>query len=685
MALTFRGLFCCFPFLDLAVNNAQFMAGQWVAAFTPVGGNYITIDAYTTLGTDVDWNVNPPGVGNVNPNNDEQFRIPLSFVNSVQPFGNVITVSATAAGIVRQVDIIVQPLMQGLAVVPNHYAFQDAAGWYALDLSGIPGIGGGAAANMSCNLQVQTAPPTAAAYSHVQWNHNVLAGAPLPAMVALPDPQRGIPLDAVRNVQVTVDIQNALTANPQQLTLRVLNPAVNANLANGLGIGLQRFAFAGGGHFAVTQESAVYFNIPYSANWSNGVPPATPQGYAANGNMTLNNVLVQVTAPPGANTAFDIRGSAYFTHANGNLTVLQQQANFTINAGTALGSQHNVGNLNFGNVPNEVMRNDPLLIFWEVRDAPGGAWMPLRVTANAVYVTAQTPVATTDPDLNFLVGSVYTYHSLLDMSCRAANGQAGGAGNVNGVRDAVYGLFNPASPNGNVQRLNPPAGPPTPLQYWNGPMAGQPAQSLNRIDPMHPNLFTEPNGNIACGVWANMLIAMWAMHGIGSGRFIGVWSSKPGLAAIGLPAFPMGFPNLPNIVANTRFLVRNWDYSNHPALNNANYTHTIIPALPFAPASNEAVSMHGAAGQNNPNPPAEFINHFIVRDGALGDFYDPSYGTPPGNKPAWVDRSLAGLRNDAAIPSVAGFVQANGALPSGIQTNPDAVAFFDFVAGAWIP
>lgn len=675
MPFSFRGLFCCIPFLDLVVNHAQQNgAGQWVADFTPGVANFITIDAYTTLGADINWAVAPVGiVGNVNPASDDQFQIPLNNPANVLAAGNVITVTATAAGITQTVDIIINPVLQGLAVVADHYAFQDAAGWYALNLSAIPAVGA-AAANMTCNLQAQTAPATAAAWSHVQWTVNVLAGAALPALTALPSTQdRGIPLNAVRNVQVTVDIPAAIVANQQQQTIDIRNPAANANLANGLGIELRRFTFAGAGHFSVTQEDAANFNNLYSSNWTVGVVPTTPQGYTANNNLTLNNVILRVTAQPAANTTFDIRGSVYFTHANGNLTALPANGNITINAGAVVGSQHNAGNLNFGNVPNEVMCNNPLLIFWEVRDAPAGAWMPLQVTANTAYVTAQTPVATTKASLNsggILINPVYTYHSLLDMSCRAANGQAGGVANINNVRDAIYGLFNPATPKIRQDGVQ--------LSYW---ITGNPAQTLNGGGV---NLFNVATGDVACGVWADMLIAMWAMHGLGTGRRIGVWSSKPGLAAIGLPAFPAGFPNLPNIVANTRFLVRNWDYNNHGALNNANYTHTIIPMLPFGPG-NEAISTAGVAGQNNPNPPPQFVNHFIVRDGAPGNFFDPSYGAAPGNKIAWVDNSLAGLRNDAVNPSPAGFVQANVALANGIQTNPNAVAFYDFVAGAWIP
>ncbi len=671
-----RALFVCIPYLDLEVAGANQPggAGPWVATYTGNLGDAVTIRAHTVIGSPpVAWAVAPVGVVSNNLGND-RIAIPLDNPLNVLPAGQTIAVTAAVNGLQQTIHIIIQPQLQALGVVADHYAFMAGGGaWYAYDLTGL-----GVPGNPSANLQIQTLPNTAAAWQHVGWGARVPPAGPVVNLVPVNGNTQSLVLNAAQQVRVTA-LVNGLPAQNRDIDIRA--PRNWGALANNLQVALDRFIFAGG--FAVIQESAVNFNAPASHRWIRNQIPTRPQAFDAGAAVTLQHVTLNVTHAPAALTAVTIRATAYLSHADGHLSTLQGQVNGNIPMGHA--GNIDLGNIVLVNLPNEVMLNDPLLIFWEVNT--GGAWTLIEVSQNTVYVTAQAPVATTEAPLNSPAGPVYTYHSLLDMSCRAANGQAGGVGNQIAVRDAIYGFFNPANPNNNVQRLTP--GAASVLRYWDN-WGNLPAPAIAQsLNGAAPNLFNVANGNIACGVWAEMLIAMWAMHGIGTGRIIGVHSSRPGLTApppggYGLPAFPGGFPNLPNIVAQTRFLVRNWDYNNHVALANNNYTHSIINMLPFGPG-NEAMEAIGVFGQNNPNPPPQFDNHYIVRDGVAGDFFDPSYGTPHGNRNAWLDASLVGLRNDSVNPSTVGFVQVNVLAGNRIDTNQNAVALFDFVTQAWIP
>jgi hypothetical protein len=683
MPLSLRALFVCIPFLNLRVNNAQQnMAGDWVADFTPGVPNHVTIDAFTTLGTPVVWAIASPGaapVGAPNPADANQFRIPLNNPANVVDAANTIRVTATAAGIVRVVDIVIKPVVNALLVVPDHFTFQDSAGAnYAADLSGIADRP--PAANLTSNLQVQTVPANAAAWSHIVWGAvNLTAGGAGYALTPVDGQTRGIRLDGVKTVQTTAGMLDTAQPMPPAVDIAVGVPANGAALANGLAVTLQQFSFAGLGRFAVMQEDAASFNVAYPAGWD-PVNNARPQAYTANTAIATHGVTLRVGAVPGANTNVTVRATAVFPLANGNLSVLQGSVGpQLVAAGTAVGTPVAMGNIALGNTPNEVVYTNPLTIFWEVSDDGGATWSPLRVTANTTYVTARAPVATTDPTLNNVI--VYTYDSLLAMSCEAAEGIAGGAGSAAAVQTAIAGLFNPANPNARVQRLNRAAGGgPTQLGYW---LTGNPAQSLNGpgglVGGGGGNMFTNPIGDLACGVWASMLIMLWAQHGKGDGRFMAVVVRGPGL---------LGLPGTPHVVQNSRFNVRNWSYNNLPNVNPGNYTHTILPPAgaalaPVGPLDQAAPVTNGVAGQNNLNPPAQFVNHFIVRDGIAGNFYDPSYGTPGLARNAWVDASLGGLRNDDT--NTAGFVAAVPAQPNGIQTNQVAIALYDTVTPGWVP
>jgi hypothetical protein len=681
--MRFRAVFTCFPFLDLAVAGAQPAGGGglWAATYTGIGGDAVTVRAEAVLGAGIVWAVQPPTVVFNNPSND-RITIPLDNPANVLAAGQTIDVTATADGLQETVHIIVRPQLQALGVVADHYAFPSGGGaWYAYDLSlfGVPG-------NPSLHLQIQTLPNTADAWQHVGWAARVLPAGLAVNLNAVNGSTKGLPLNAAQQVRVTAGIAGLAPDQNRDIDIRA--PRDWAALANNLQVALERFMFAGG--FAVIREDPVNFNAVYSHRWARG-QASRPQAFAAGAAVTLQHVTLNVTNAPAALTAVTVRATAYLTHADGRLTALQAQVNGNIPNGHA--GNIDLGNINLGNLPNEVMVNDPLLIFWEV--STGGAWTLIEVSRNTVYVTARAPVglqvnwyypnAAGGPINNAVpnnlnnpaTGTVYAYDSLLAISCTAAAGRGGGVGTADQVRADIYGAFIPANPNNGLRRLGRSAGAPQLLRYWfNWAAPYSPAQTLNERNavavPREYDLFDEPNGSIACGVFADMLIAMWALHGINDGHKIGVYTNT------GLNA-NIVHPN------NTAFMVRNWDYNNHANLDPADFTHTVVAGPGLNPANDEVCEVAGVDGQNNAAPPPSFWNHYIVLDSTNNGFYDPSYGTPAALIAValnWVNASTAGLVDSYA--NRAGYVQGNGGMANGIQPNANVVRFADLYAQAWI-
>lgn len=690
MRSVLKSVFCCCAIpVEVAVAGPglQQVGNVWVTDYRNAGGN-ITITATTGLFEDVQW-TDLSGAGAPDPNDADIYVVPINPGN-VRPAGTQITITASAGGLDVDTVIEIKPAVNPLAVVAETYAFQDGGGWYAYNLALLPLMPGGAPVRTT-NIRATVLPATAAALTHLRWAAvNTATGAAVALTVITAHAVHGIPLNATRNVQVTVDVPGSTQA-AEQIAVNVIAPNNGANLANNLGVELDQVTFAGAGRFPVTQEDALNFNTDFGADWVRAPAAAPPQGYVADTVIALNAVAVNVTAQPTALTNLTVRANVYFTRPAAAPTVLTAATAATgVANGTVVNTVVALGNIALpANVPDEVMHQNPLMIFWEADN--GGGWQPLAVTTNVIYVTALQPVAATDATLNSpggfapgpgIPGAVYTYHTLLDLSCAEANGlpvAAGGlaaAANMAAIKTRIYRVFQPAAGNADLQRQTPPGGGAALLTYW---LDGNPAQTINGGGGT--NLFTNGPGSIACGVFADMLVAMWALHGDGGARSIEVTISDPAVV------YPGGFaaPG-PILVGTSNFMVRAWDYNNHGALNNANYTHDRIAAPPLAVgmgAPDEVVAL-GSPGQNNAAAPIGFFNHYIVRDGIAGNFYDPSYGTAPLARDAWVDASLAGIWDRWGADN-AGFVVANGGLPNGIEMDHAAVALWDHVGGAWVP
>ena len=743
-----RAIFTCIPFLDINVANAQ--RGNtpriYTADYAPVAGpaNVITIQAeingpivWTVVNVDRTLNETPATMGLAQQyfthdvdDFTSECKINLNCADNVRAFGGFVKVTAQSRGLTRHVYVVVKPLVgDNLTVVNNHYAFEGAiqrggntiAGWYAYNLGPVPDMDP-PAGERTCNLTVDVQPNTADACSYIEWNARTVPGNLPVALVTVNNTTRGVPVDVTRDVEVSVRRKVVTLAehpvNAAPVTIHVIDQPNDVSLNNNLELTHNSFDFAGTGHFQVTQEDSAHFNALYTSTWTAGTP-SVPQGYVAgvalNLNFALNTVTVTSTLNPDADTNIDLRCTVYVKDAAGNLAPIVRTILNTViqDPGLPPPHDHNLGNLDFGNLADRIRCYEPLLIFWDVRNAvpggnaandPGSPWFPLQMTSHQVYVTAQTRVAarnstTLNGNINATVGGnnsglAFSYNSLLYMSCKTADGTD--TTNANAVRDAIFGVFQPANPNPKAVRLNRSNEARTQLKYWDKHETGNaPAQSLNGPGV---NLFTNGAGNIACGVWAQLLIAMWALHGNGNGRCIRVLPRTVQYhGAGGYPNFPADIPDPPNpnrtFLANTVngsfFLVRHWNYNNKPGqLDDDNYTHQQLFDRGAAPANGAGNLVRaqetGVDGQNNSRPAPAFGAHYIVLDTGSGDYFDPSYGARVPDRNQWVSNSIAGLTGPFA-PWRAGFVASAPARPNGIEPNPLSVALYNEDAGAWIP
>jgi len=155
-----------------------------------------------------------------------------------------------------------------------------------------------------------------------------------------------------------------------------------------------------------------------------------------------------------------------------------------------------------------------------------------------------------------------------------------------------------------------------PLTYWN-------PNSTTCTNTQQ--LLARPDGSGQCGSWAELVVDMYKCHGITSADKVLI-----------VRTLPMG---------SVGFLVKNWNFIG-TGRNPAPWTHTL---------RSDCVELPGVPGQQNPNPPPAFVNHFIVIHG--GKFYDPSYGSAPFNdQVAWESASIDGLYQS---PNLGGYPKAS--------------------------
>lgn len=692
--------------LTLAVTGqAGDQTDPYLANYDQSGVKKLTIKA-TTNDTGLGWTVAPEAAVFKVSDDKTELTITLNDSKNVLADGAVITVTAKTTNVTDKAPLkfVVRPTIKSLGIVKDHYVFEEKANsWYALDLSG-DGID---MSNITGLCAVTTEPATDDAYSQLNWKgtNTVLSDYTEPTTGKKNLAKRSFTL---KKGATTISVwlkSDADDSGAKKQNVAVRDPASKVALANSLQFELEDFLYAGAGHFQVVQENSAKFNQYFDAKWSRA-EQKLPQAYAANKELKFESINVKVAITPATSaTTVSLRASVYFNTQNGPEVVQVNPSDKQINGDTTPVS---FGNSSAKTIPNEVMLNDPLLVFWEAKDSVDNLWKPLQVTANTVYVTAAMPVEAaaknSDPmgtkfnnssTVNAeLKDKAFTYDSLLSISCKAIVDFKKGSTDADDVRAGVARAFvtEADGTNNRMVRLNRDtkgaATPSNPFVYWK-PGNDNVANSLNSsTKPILDggNFFTNVDDNMQCSIWAQMLIAMWALHGLGDGMLIVILPGEKDTDLYG-DVLATGYTT---ITDDTEFMVQNWSYNNKSQLKADSYTHDVKAAvnassapLPDKAGTDEAAPVNnGVAGQNNLNPWESFCNHWIVRVGTTDVYYDPSYGTGPFKKAEWINASVAGLVSTA---KKAGFAKTNGTPTYGVTASDGAVALFDISAKKWIP
>lgn len=250
-------------------------------------------------------------------------------------------------------------------------------------------------------------------------------------------------------------------------------------------------------------------------------------------------------------------------------------------------------------LPDKVACYDTANIVWQMNPAKTG-WSGAGNSQHLFYVTLGDPTGTP------------AYWTLLDVSCRAANGQTS-------EQKVVSKVFEPLKASIGDGKGIKRKWDDTKLTYW---------KPGNTKATNTQQLLAQSDGSGQCGSWAEFLIDMYKVHGINTGHKVIVEVNKT-LA-------PSGY----------FFLVKNWIFNEPPISTPDSFTHK---------RGIECVEATGIPGQGNDNPNSVFANHFIVKSLTTKKLYDPSYGAGPfSNKKEWEKAAIDGL-SDKNTPRMAGY------------------------------
>lgn len=281
---------------------------------------------------------------------------------------------------------------------------------------------------------------------------------------------------------------------------------------------------------------------------------------------------------------------------------------------------------------------DQMTFSWVIAEsATNSVWKNLKVHQHTVYVSNQPLPPITHPNDPLQQPLQYYFQSVVDLSCRAANGLEDAQAIVNNI----YKLFTSQ----NVKKV----GSSTGMKYWGNVSIG----SFNTQELLY-------NDDGRCGAWSRFFVDMLSAQGIASTLVsIKHTPTLEDLNSLQNAASNFSGPNGVVIfntstnLADGAFLVKEWSIT----INNFYKRVVAEPedyknyALPITPTSVNAAST-GTPAQSNSNPRSRFIDHNLVVYN--GYYYDPSYGSYEGSSPynaenppfanfaAWGDRSISG-------------------------------------------
>jgi len=236
---------------------------------------------------------------------------------------------------------------------------------------------------------------------------------------------------------------------------------------------------------------------------------------------------------------------------------------------------------------SKVQCSDTFQISWFLKDADAATWVACGQTEHLLYVTLAAPTKA-------------LYWTLLDISCRGANGRT----SQNAVVDAAFDPFKAQIGDAaGFRRL----GDNKKMRYY-----GEGAKTAQGAAVQTPRgILSNATGTGRCGGWSRLMAHMLALHGID------------------VLVYTMDCSALP---ANTILHVRNFQHDGAGTCTVSPYTHR----------GSECTKADGLAGQGKTNPQFLFGDHAAVYYN--NQIYDPSYGVGPEADPARYERNaIAGL------------------------------------------
>ncbi len=241
---------------------------------------------------------------------------------------------------------------------------------------------------------------------------------------------------------------------------------------------------------------------------------------------------------------------------------------------------------------------DAMTLDWSMLGSDGVTWSAIGSTVQTLYVTLGAPVVGTK-----------AYWTLLDVSCRAAAGQL----TENTFVPAAFTAFANSTGDGRGMVRK---GDGVRLSYYKFGVKTSGDQTEPSVYSTR-GILSRPDGTGRCGGWANLLIHLFKIHGISSGKqllFFRPYDLKPDIY--------------------NRFLVKNCTFAGAGTANaKAGYTHK---------GDTECIKQNGLAGQGKTNPQFDFGDHVVVEHD--GKIYDPSYGAGPIlSQRAYEDGAIAGI------------------------------------------
>ncbi len=263
-------------------------------------------------------------------------------------------------------------------------------------------------------------------------------------------------------------------------------------------------------------------------------------------------------------------------------------------------------------LPPGVACYDPIEIRWYMTESDNTTWVEIGSTRHLLYVILGAP----QEDI---------YWTLLDISCRGAAGKTVEA-------DFVPAAFAPFSTHTGDGKGFKRKGDNIAMSYYKQGVA----TSGDTAEPSVYSTFgilSRPDGTGRCGGWAELLIHMFAIHGVTSaGKLWFIRGKDPNKADMEL-----------------RFLVKN-----------CNFSGAAPEPAPYRYRGNVGcVKQNGVPGQGKTNPQFDFGDHVVVVHG--GKIYDPSYGVGPVGSPLeYEQKAIAGLGTMKSTPQYAQFNQTDG-------------------------